>query len=73
MILNQIISTLKHEGGYAVVILEEEGLPTLDKIEEAQEKSIFYIESPSKLHKFLFNFVGKKIGCWIAKLNAGNI
>ena len=48
-----------------MVVLEEEGLPPIDKVEDNEEKGVFYISNPSKVHQTLLNMHADILGCWI--------
>lgn len=56
---------LKDEKKWAAVVLEEERLPTLDKVVDNVEKRVMYVRNPSKLHEVLSSMVSKQLGCWI--------
>lgn len=47
------------------MVLEEEQMPIIDKLENAEENRVAYIPNPSKLHRVLYGMAGKQLGCWI--------
>ena len=64
---------LKGSQGWTAVVLEEEGLPVLEKLNNHAQKGVFYISPPSKLHSQLSSMFGKKIGCWILDASKGRL
>lgn len=65
VVVNAIVRRLKEEERHVVVVLEEEGLPVIDRLSSASEKGIFYLEPASRLYRHISSMVGRKIGCWI--------
>lgn len=65
LVLNSIVSRLRGEPGWAAIVLEEEGLPVLERVQQTAETEVFYVEPPSRLYSYLIAMVGKKMGCWI--------
>lgn len=55
VMLNKIVKRLKEGEGFVTVILEEEGLPVLDKdrVQKSSERGVFYINPPSRLYSYL--------------------
>jgi hypothetical protein len=37
------VKRLKSEEGYATVVLEEEGLPVLERVGKSSERGVFYV------------------------------
>jgi hypothetical protein len=65
LVLNSIVSRLRGGPGWAAIVLEEEGLPVLERVQQTAENEVFYVEPPSRLYSYLIAMVGKKMGCWI--------
>ena len=56
---------MKDDQKWLTVILEEEKLPIIDKVEEYRQKRIVYVHNASRLHSVLRGMVGGELGCWI--------
>jgi hypothetical protein len=70
---SRIVQRLRSQEGWAAVVLEEEGLPTLDKLEDWESRGVFYVAAPSELHSSLLQTVNRRVGCWILALKKGEL